>query len=454
VKWPSILFKVCIKKMNNPSQQHSHQSSIGIGLIGCGTVGQGVVQLLASRADCHVVTIAVRDTQRERPGVPSSISQVVDPFEVINHPDVAVVVEVAGSVQPARSWITAALKAGKSVVTANKDLIALHGEELRELAQLHGAALLYEAAVAAGIPVLLPLKQSLAANRVERLAGILNGTCNYILTRMAEDGWSYTKALSVAQEKGFAEADPTNDVGGKDTAYKLAILTRLAFGQPLAMDKLHCEGIDNLSDTDLALAKTLGYTVKLLGMAQKTEDGKLDCRVHPVMLPVAHPLAAVANEFNALWIEGDAVGELMFVGRGAGSLPTASGVCGDVLSLIKGLSQFESDNDGSHAPALLADPRKTESPAELCKIDTSVNRYYIRLQTLNNVGVIGAIGQACGDASVSLESIVQHGISEEGTATIVLVTHAQREADVNAALDAMVAHSGIEQVAAKLRILD
>lgn len=432
-------------------------SSIGIGLIGCGTVGQGVVQLLTGRTDCHIATIAVRDTATSRPGVPDNISKTTEPLAVVNHPDVAIVVEVAGSIEPARQWISAALNAGKPVVTANKDLMATHGDELRGLATKNNVPLLYEAAVAAGIPLLLPLKQSLAANRIQRVAGILNGTCNYILTRMAQDGWTYDHALKVAQDKGFAEADPTNDVGGKDTAYKLAILTRLAFGQSVAMENVYCEGIDGLNDTDLALAKTLGYTVKLLGMAQtvhsgneNNQNGQLDCRVHPVLLANDHPLASVNNEFNALWVEGDAVGELMFVGRGAGSLPTASGVCGDVLSIVSA--------GDSHSQALysktLADPLLSKTPRDLCPITDTVNRYYIRLQTQDNAGIIGAIGQACGQAQVSLESIVQHGISDDGTATIVLVTQAHKEASIDSALAAMVQHPGIEQVAAKLRILN
>ncbi len=433
----------------------SGKTAIRLGLIGCGTVGRGVVALLANRPDCQITHIAVRSPEKHRDFMAEELPQATvcqDPMAVATHPDVDVLVEVAGGVDTAEGWMTAALKAGKPVVTANKDCMATHGHTLRACAEQHNVPLLYEAAVAAGIPLVAPLKTSLAANRITRLAGILNGTCNYMLTRMAQEGWGYSHALEQAQAKGFAEADPTNDVGGKDTAYKLSILTRLAFGQSVSVDDMLLEGITTITDTDMQLADEFGFAIKLLGIAQSAGEAldvpNLDVRVHPVLLAKTHPLASVANEFNALWVQGHAVGELMFYGRGAGELPTASGVCGDVLSVVAAMQ------GGALSHTAFADPALSNTPMALLPVNDIASRYYIRLVTQDTPGVVGTIGTICGNAGLSLESVIQQGVTNDGHANIVLMTQMHMEGQCQQALEAFNACETIESVACMLRVLD
>ncbi len=426
--------------------------SVNIGMIGCGTVGRGVLALLANRKDCTITHIAVRTPANHAQHVPAGATLSTDPMAVAISADVDVLVEVAGSVDPAKEWMSAALAAGKPVITANKDCMATHGEALRELAEKHGVPLLYEAAVAAGIPLVAPLKTSLAANSITRLAGILNGTCNYMLTRMAKEGWDYGHALKQAQAKGFAEADPTNDVGGKDTAYKLSILTRLAFGQSVSVDDMLMEGITTITDTDMRLADDFGFAIKLLGIAQQTGDSldvpNLDVRVHPVLLKKEHPLASVANEFNALWVQGHAVGELMFYGRGAGELPTASGVCGDVLSVVAAMQ------GGALSHIAFADPPLQANPMPVLPVEDITSRYYIRLVTQDTPGVVGTIGTICGNAGMSLESVIQQGVTDDGHANIVLMTQQQTEGQCQQAIEKFNACDTIESVACVLRVMD
>ncbi|MBK8191000.1 MAG: homoserine dehydrogenase [Vampirovibrionales bacterium] len=423
-------------------------SPVGVGMIGMGTVGRGVYKILSQRSEIDFRRIAVRDLDKNR-GVEGLDSRLLcdDPLSVVRDPEAQVLIEVMGGVDLARELIVEAIRNGKHVITANKELIAKEGQALFELAQAHHVRLMFEGAVAGGIPIIMPLKLSLAANHILEIAGILNGTTNYILTKMANEGWSYETALEKAQEKGFAEADPTNDVEGHDTAYKISILSSIAFKKRIDVARVAREGISRLTATDIQLADSLGYVIKLIGLCRQGLDpqGPLDVRVHPTLVLKDHPLASIHNENNAVWIKGDAVGDVMFYGRGAGELPTASAVCADVLAitdnLVKGNDPIPSMEIIYHGDALMA-------PAGEAR-----NRYFVRLRTHDTPGVIGNIGTACGECGVSIESIVQHGIHEDGTASIVLITHIQSESQMQDALTRILAYPSVDSVACLLRIL-
>jgi homoserine dehydrogenase len=304
--------------------------------------------------------------------------------------------------------------------------------------------LLFEGAVAGGIPILMPLQLSLAANRIEAIAGILNGTTNYILTKMTQAGQDYQEALKQAQEKGFAEADPTNDVEGFDTRYKLAILSTLAYKTPVPVSEIFCQGISTITAIDIQNAESLGYTIKLIGLSRRVGED-LDIRVHPMLVPHTHPLAAIQNEYNAVWVKGDAVGDVMFSGRGAGELPTASAVCGDILVIANDLLR-----GNQPIPAMAV---QLHQPLRVCPISETPNRYYIRLKTTDLPGVIGNLGKACGEFGVSLQSVMQRCTHEDGTASIVLVTHEVLEKQMRQALAKIEAQETTEEVACLLRVL-
>ncbi len=420
-------------------------SSIRIGMIGLGTVGTGVYRVLHSRAGLSFSGIAVKNPQKNRGLESLDVSLLTDdPYKIVNDPAVDIVVEVMGGIDPAQGLIIQALKNGKHVVTANKELIAKHGGELFQLAQEHQVRLLYEGAVAGGIPIIMPLKLSLAGNRIEEIAGILNGTTNYILTKMTQEGWDFEQALKVAQEKGFAEADPTSDVDGFDAAYKIAILASLAFQQQVEVSQVFREGITRISHLDIQNAEALGFTIKLLGLARRGENNQLDIRVHPMLVPQAHPLAGIHNEYNAVWVKGDAVGEVMFSGRGAGELPTASAVTGDILAIAHDLSL-----GNTPIPAMAV---TYHGQAQVTPVIENVNRYYIRLDATDHPGVMGNLGQACGEHGVSLEMVVQKGTNADGTASIVLVTHEVPEKKMQQALDQIAQQPTTKQVGCMLRV--
>jgi homoserine dehydrogenase len=427
---------------------------LGIGLIGLGTVGQGVYKLLKRHPQLDVRHVVVRNPDKPRfvNGLgPNDLSG--NPAALLADPNVAIVIEVAGGVVPAKHWIEEALKAGKHVVTANKELLAKHGPELFALANKHNVRLLMEGAVAGGIPILLPLRQSLAANHVEEIAGILNGTTNYILTRMMETGASFADALAEAQAKGFAEADPTSDVEGYDAAYKTAILAMLTTERSIAVNRIHCEGITKVSAADMAFAKAQGYAIRLIGLARfgaepalPTDPCTIDLRVHPMLVANTHPLASIRNENNAIVVKGDALGQAMFYGKGAGELPTASSVMGDVLALV---ADCVLDNDPVPSMRLHCD-----QPAQLLPIGDTSNRYYLRLITEDAPGVIGQLGTAFGQQGVSVASLVQAPDTQEGRASLVIVTHHVREAALMAALELIKAQPTTHAVASMLRVLD
>ena len=436
--------------------------TIGIGLLGLGTVGAGVAAILATPSGRHPLVgelelrrVAVRDLNRPRTlELPAELLS-TDPEAVVDDPAVDIVVEVMGGLEPARSLILRAIAAGKPVVTANKAVIARYGEEIAAAAARSGVYVLIEAAVGGGIPIIEPLKQSLGANRIQRVSGIINGTTNYILSRMAAEGAAYADVLADAQRLGYAEADPAADVQGGDAADKIAILAGLAYGGPVPREAIPTEGIDQLDARDIAYAEQLGYVVKLLAVAQAMPGDQaeqlLDVRVHPTLLPKAHPLAGVNGVNNAILVEGDPVGQVMFYGPGAGAGPTASAVVADILN-IAGIRQA-TGGGGTQAPL---DPLLAAGSWRDCRLVESAvtsHRNYLRLRTSDRAGVIGAIGTCFGEAGVSIQSIVQFETQSAGGAEIVVITHEVCEANFRQALAAIEALTDFQAVAACLRTL-
>jgi len=433
--------------------------TIGIGLLGLGTVGAGVAAILATPqgrhplvADLELKRVAVRDLSRPRPVAIANELLCTDPEAVVDDPAVEIVVEVMGGLEPARSLILRAIAAGKPVVTANKAVIARYGDEIAAAAKAQGVYVLIEAAVGGGIPIIEPLKQSLGGNRIQRVSGIINGTTNYILSRMADEGADYGAVLADAQQLGYAEADPAADVQGGDAADKIAILAGLAYGGPVDRAAIATEGIDRLEARDVDYAARLGFVVKLLAVAEhvgQADDGaqQLDVRVHPTLLPKHHPLAGVHGVNNAILVEGDPVGQVMFFGPGAGAGPTASAVVADILN-IAGIRQVG-------GPAAGLDPLLAASSWNRCRLVDGLgshHRNYLRLLTRDEAGVIGQIGSCFGAAGVSIQSIVQYETAAAG-AEIVVITHQVQEARFRAALAAITALDAVETVAACLRTL-
>ena len=407
--------------------------TLKVGLLGYGTVGSEVGHILEKHSEMismrvgatiEVSKVLVRDATRARKNpIPAGASIETDISAILDDPELDILVEVMGGIDPAYGWIRAALEAGKHVVTANKELIAVHGGELLDLARDNSADLYFEAAVAGGIPVIHPLREALVGNRIELIMGIVNGTTNYILTQM-EQGNSYEAALKEAQELGYAEADPSADVDGHDAAAKISILASIAFGSRVTPDDVFTEGISRLSIDDLAYAEELGWVIKLIGLAKRVEGG-VDVRVHPTLLPGDHPLAAVKDEFNAIFIVGDSVGKLMFYGQGAGGPPTASAVVGDVIDVAR--------NCLAGATGMLGCTCFDEN--RVIPIDEVVSSYYLRTTVLDRPGVLAKIASAFGRHDVSLAKVLQMQTLEEDRAELVMVTHESQEANVRKALE-------------------
>ena len=421
---------------------------VRVGLLGCGNVGTALVRLVDEHADVisaragvgiEITRVVVRDLGRARDVKLPADRFATDAGAVVGDPEIDVVVEVMGGVEPARTLITDALRAGKPVVTANKELIARHGPELFAVAAEAGVDLLFEASVAGGIPLMRPLRESLAGDRIQRVMGIVNGTTNYILTQMAEVGSSFADALAEAQALGYAEADPTADVEGHDAAAKAAIIATIAFGARVSPDDVYTEGITGVTADDIASAETLGYVVKLLAVAEARE-GAIAVRVHPAMVPKLHPLASVRDSFNAVFIEGEAVGELMLYGRGAGGGPTAAAVLGDLVDAVKNLV---SGAKGATIGELLDRPitpiAETESP------------FYLLMEVADQPGVLSAIAGEFGKRGVSIKSMEQRGIRTD--ARLVFITHKAREADVRATLAALRDVDQVHRVGSVLRVV-
>jgi len=421
---------------------------VRVGLLGCGHVGSALVRQISDHADLitaragvriEVTRIAVRNLARER-DVPLPASVFThDAPSVVADPDVDVIVEVMGGIEPARELITAALRAGRPVVTANKELLANHGQELIEAAETAGVDLLFEASVGGGIPLIRPLRESLAGDRIRRVMGIVNGTTNYILTRMAEAGSSFQDALGEAQVLGFAEADPTADVDGFDAAAKGAIMASIAFGARVVAGDVYREGISELTDDDIASARELGYVVKLLAIAEEI-DGEIAVRVHPAMVPTHHPLASVRESFNAIFIEGDSVGELMLYGRGAGGSPTASAVLGDLIDAAK---NFTSGGRGATIGTLVRKPIRP--------IDEVASQFYLLMEVTDQPGVLAAIASAFGRHDVSIKSMQQRGIGAD--ARLIFITHRAREADLRATVHEVRELDVVRRVGSVLRVI-
>jgi len=438
-----------------------------IGLLGLGTVGTGTVQILRDPVQRHPL---VNDLEIYRVGVRSPAKAravdlpahliTTDLDAIVTDPAVDIVVEVIGGLEPARSLILKAIAHGKHVVTANKAAIARYGAEIFTAAEQAGVYVLLEAAVGGGIPVIEPLKQSLCANRLHTVTGIINGTTNYILTRMQNEGGDFADILADAQRLGYAEADPTADVDGLDAADKIAILASLAFGGRIKLSEVHCEGIRQVSAADIAYADKLGFVIKLLAVAKRDarslldESAQLQVRVHPTLVPKSHPLASVNDVNNAILIEGDPIGQVMFFGPGAGAGPTASAVVADILN-IAAILKVERGSAARSDGTPLLDPLLACSHQDyyaIAPIAALVTRFYARFLTGDFPGVIGKLGTCFGNHDVSLESIVQTGL-RDGLAEIVVVTHHVREGNFRTALDEIRAMESVSQIASTLRVL-
>jgi homoserine dehydrogenase len=422
-----------------------------VALLGCGNVGAAVARMLADHGEdiarragepIEVACVAVRDLGRERwvPVPPDRFTD--DPMAAVSDPEVEAVVEVMGGVEPARTLILAALALGRPVVTANKELLASHGRELFEAAAASGADLLYEASVGGGIPLIRPLRESLAGDRILRFMGIVNGTTNYVLTRMTEDGLSREEAMAEAQRLGYAEADPSADVDGHDAAAKAAILASIAFDAPVSAADVHREGIGAVSADDIAFATRLGYVVKLLAIAEAVDDA-VAVRVHPAMIPADHPLASVRESFNAVYFEGERVGPLMLFGRGAGGDPTATSVVGDLIEVAR-------DRRTGAGPSVIHHGWAGRAPRRLIPIEELSAQYYVLMQVADRPGVLAAIASAFARHEVSIKSVWQEGHDDE--AQIVLITHRAREADLQACVAELQGIDSVDRVASVIRV--
>ena len=419
---------------------------INIGLIGLGTVGSGVVKTLSGFENIHISKIAVKDINKKRniEGLDESILT-DNPNEIVNDESIKIVVEVMGGVNPALELIKTAIKNGKHIVTANKELLAKHGDELYDLANENNVVILYEAAIAGGIPIIMPIKTILAANKISQVAGILNGTTNYILTKMEQDKVSYQEVLKEAQELGYAEANPTGDVEGFDAAYKIATLASLAFHKKVDINKIYKEGITKISIDDIETAKELGYKIKLIAFACETEGEKLDIRVHPMFVPLSNTLSEIDNVTNAVYLNGFPVGEIMFVGAGAGEFPTASSVCGDILAIAA-----EIPNTKNPLPMMR---NYNKEQADQIDISETYNKYYLSIKAADNVGVIGFIGATCGYNNINLENIIQKGINNDGTARIIVITGKCKEANIRHAINEIQSNTSIKEITSLIRVI-
>jgi homoserine dehydrogenase len=415
--------------------------SLRIGIAGLGTVGASLVRILQQRRNelaitcgraIEIIAVSARDRTRDRGIDLTGITWFDTPEQLAAEADIDVFVELVGGASgSADVAVRAALKRGLHVVTANKALLARHGVELATLAEENGALLNFEAAVAGGIPVIKALRESLTGNKVSRIYGIMNGTCNYILTKMEKEGLSFEQCLKEAQRLGYAEADPAFDIEGNDTAHKLAILTTLAFGCKIAADDIYLEGIANISIEDIQAAADLGYRIKLLGVAQLTDSG-IEQRVHPTMVPLDSVIAQVDGVTNAVAIESDILGELLMVGPGAGGNATASAVLGDIADIAK-------SRPGAQQVPVLGRPAKTLEPYRRAKMKSHEGGYFIRLTVTDRAGVFASIATSMAQNGISLESIVQRSRTHVpgGAQTIILVTHATMEDAVRKAVAAI-----------------
>lgn len=408
------------------------KSQVNVGIIGFGNIGWGTAKVLLDNAaeierkvgaKVKLCKIADLDITTPRPITVDPALLTTDANEILNNPDIDIVVELIGGVNPAKKFILQALQNGKHVVTANKELIAKHGPEIFEAAAKSGADFYFEASVGGGIPIIGALKNGLAANNIQGIMGIVNGTTNYILTKMAAESCGFGEVLAEAQQAGYAEADPTSDIEGYDAKYKLAILASIAFSGLVNLDDVYAEGITKIAQADMQNACELGYVIKLLAIAKRNGD-KVQMRVHPTLIPMSHPLASVNDVFNAIFVQGDFVGDVMFYGRGAGSLPTGSAVAGDIMDIARNI----------RCGCTGRVPQLSFGPCAVQSMDEVVTKYYIRMRVADAPGVLASIAGVFGEQGVSIASVIQKDrVGDQ--AEIVMVTHQVAEANFRRAID-------------------
>ena len=422
------------------------KKSIGVGLMGLGTVGGGVAKALLEKdrvvAEAVGCPVVLRKILEQRPVSVEPRLLTTDVREILTDPEIDIVIEVLGGEHPAMDYIQEALLSGKHVVTANKEVIAKHGADLQAMAKDKGLALQFEASVGGGIPLLLPLQHGLLANEISTIYAIINGTTNYILTRMSQERMGFGEALKKAQELGYAEADPTNDVEGRDATYKLAILASAGFHTTVRPEQVYCEGISRLAEPDFRYAKELGYEIKLLAIA-KQAGGVVEARVHPVFIPEDFLLAKVSGVYNAIQVEGDLVGKLIFYGRGAGAQPTSSAVVSDVIAVGQSIAS------GKKVPSVMrrAQPKPVRPVSEL------ETKYYLRMSIADRPGVLAQIAKVLGDRSISIASVIQKEADvATQTATIVIMTHPAREEFMQRALAEMKKLPAVTEICNLIRV--
>ena len=423
--------------------------NVQIALLGLGTVGTGVYKVLKAQkeeishkvgTEIQLKKILVRNTKKAEEKLDDPSVLTTEWKSILDDPEISVVVEVMGGIEPARSYILDALHAGKSVVTANKDLLASHGKELMDAAAEAKVDLLFEASVAGGIPIIRPLKECLAGNQISEVMGIVNGTTNFILTKMAEEGMEFKEALALATELGYAEADPTADIEGLDAARKMAILASIAFHSRVPFDDVYTEGITKITATDIRYAKEMGCDIKLLGMAKNTQEG-IETRVQPMLIPSTHPLASVRDSFNAVFVHGDAVDDTMFYGRGAGELPTASAVVGDILDAVR--------NMVFHCRGRIGCTCYKEIPMK--KMENVSSAYFLRMQVENRSGVLANIAGVFGNNNVSIAQIIQKG-KKKNRAEIVVITDEVKEKNFQDSLAVISGMSAVGEISSMIRV--
>lgn len=424
-------------------------NAIQIAILGLGTVGTGVYKILMNQREemsskigavVEIKKILVRDVEK-------AAKKVMDPSiitncwkEIIEDESITIIIEVMGTMEPARSYIMEALAAGKHVVTANKDLLAAKGKELLDKAGEHGCDLLFEAAVAGGIPIIRPLKQCLAANHITEVMGIINGTTNFILSRMTADGMEFDEALRLATDLGYAEADPAADVEGYDAGRKIAIMASIAFNSRVTFEDVYTEGITKITAKDIQYAKEMGCDIKLIGMAKNAEE-EIEVRVHPMLIPSAHPLASVSDGFNAVFVHGDAVGDTMFYGQGAGEMPTASAIAGDIFDITRNI-QFQ-------CTGRISCTCYKDLPIK--KLEDCQNRYFVRMQVEDRPGVLASIASVFGNNVVSIEQIIQK-TRKGGLAEIVAITAQVKEGHFNDSLAIFQGMTAIDKISSVIRV--
>jgi len=416
-------------------------------MLGCGVVGSNVARLLhedsgdfaaRSGATLELTKVAVRNISTKRDHVPASIVT-TDASSVVNDPSIDIIVEVMGGIEPARELLLTAIKNKKSVITANKALLALHGAELFEAADKNGVDLYYEAAVGGAIPILRPMRESIVGDHVHRVMGIVNGTTNYILTKMDEEGSAFADVLKEAQALGFAEADPTADIEGHDAAAKAAILAGLAFHTRVTSHDVNCEGISKISARDVAVAREMDHVIKLLAIAELTSDNQVSVRVHPTLISRQHPLASVRNAFNAVFVEAESAGELMFYGRGAGGAPTASAILGDVIAIARNKTR----GGEGHGESDYAD-------ISIAPIDNVNSRYLIRLDVADKPGVLATVAQLFASNNVSIETVRQSG--RGNSAELIVATHSAPESSLKKTVASLSKSDVVKSVESVLHI--